>query len=244
VVVRPLESCDPILETNVAGGKADFSWDGRYIAFHASKGVGQKGFRIVVVDLKEKRLIPVTDLPGSSYYPSWTKDGRLFFRYDSDQYRGFVIASDFLGNSSTPLPTTRPGPAETPSLSGLFRQAVPPARRVVLVNVWAAWCVHCRDELPHLERLGRKLRERNADAEIVLACEPSSFDTDRSNIVEREKLTLPQVELDPADVERFGVLMFPTSLLFVDGRLAERRYGAQSQEKLESWFGAHGVRLN
>lgn len=244
LVVRPLESCDPILETNLAGGKADFSWDGRYIAFHAPKGTGQKGFRIVVVDLEQRRLIPVTDLPGSSFYPSWSKDGRLFFRYDSDDFRGFVIAHDFLRNAPMPLPATPPAAAEVPTLTGLFRSAVPPSRRVVLVNVWAAWCVHCRDELPHLEQLGRKLRARSADAEIVLACEPSSFDSDRSSIIERERLTLPQVELDPADVERFGVLMFPTSLLFVDGRLADRRYGAQSLEGMESWLGAHGVRLN
>src|SRR5262249_748818 len=35
VVVRGLDNCDDIIDTGIQGAKADFSWDGRYIAFHA-----------------------------------------------------------------------------------------------------------------------------------------------------------------------------------------------------------------
>ena len=48
------------------------------------------------------------DLPGSSLFPSWTKDGRLCFRYDGDDYRGFMIASNVLSLAEQPLPPAGP----------------------------------------------------------------------------------------------------------------------------------------
>ena len=42
VVVRGLDNCDDIFDTGIQGAKADFSWDGRYIAFHALKSNGRR----------------------------------------------------------------------------------------------------------------------------------------------------------------------------------------------------------
>src|SRR5262249_45970474 len=35
VVIRSLTDCDDIIDTGIRGAKADFSWDGRYVALHA-----------------------------------------------------------------------------------------------------------------------------------------------------------------------------------------------------------------
>jgi thiol-disulfide isomerase/thioredoxin len=58
----------------------------------------------------------------------------------------------------TPLPTPRPVPAlafidgdGTPKTVADF------AGRVVLLNIWATWCVPCRAEMPALDRLQAKL---------------------------------------------------------------------------------------
>ena len=48
------------------------------------------------------RTLP--DLAGSSLFPSWTEDGRLCFRYDGDDYRGFMMASNVLSLPEQPLP--------------------------------------------------------------------------------------------------------------------------------------------
>jgi hypothetical protein len=83
VVVRGLTDCENTIDTGLQGGKADFSFDGRYIAFHVARA-GTKTYEIVIVDLERKTVRTLPDLPGSSLFPPWTKDGRLCFRYDSD----------------------------------------------------------------------------------------------------------------------------------------------------------------
>lgn len=242
LVVRSLKGCDFLLETKIPGGKADFSYDGRYIAFHTPKDGGEtEGYEIRVVDLQAKTMTKVTDLPGSSYYPSWTRDGRLSFRYDSKAFRGFMMASDFLKNPALPLPAARPEVRTDAPLSRLYPGGTPPTQKVVLVNFWAGWCVHCRGELPALERLRRELRASGLDAEITGACEPSSFRSDRDAVVRTLNLTLPQVNVAAKDLVAFGIQVFPTNLLFVDGKLVERRYGAQSYEKFVDWFRQYGI---
>ncbi len=68
------------------------------------------------------------------------------------------IPSALIGRPApeTPLPplagVTRDG-RELPGLSpATFRDAV------TLVNVWASWCVPCRDEVPYLHQLGKDSR--------------------------------------------------------------------------------------
>lgn len=47
--------------------------------------------------------------------------------------------------------------------------------KVVLLDIWASWCVPCKDELPALDALAKKFRAQGADAEIVAV----SIDEDR-----------------------------------------------------------------
>ena len=47
--------------------------------------------------------------------------------------------------------------------------------KVVLLDIWASWCAPCKDELPALNALAKRLRDQGAQAEIVAV----SIDEDR-----------------------------------------------------------------
>ena len=93
--MRGLDNCDDIFDTGIQGAKADFSWDGRYIAFHALKKTGD-GYEIKIVDIEKRTVRTLPGLNGSALFPSWTQDGRLCFRYDGPDYRGFMMANGVL----------------------------------------------------------------------------------------------------------------------------------------------------
>jgi thiol-disulfide isomerase/thioredoxin len=85
--------------------------------------------------------------------------------------------------------------------------------RIVLLNVWATWCVPCRKEMPALDRLQEKLEA--ADFAIV----PLSIDHRGRDAVERFYrelgLTSLRIYLDPSGdapsaINAFGM---PTTLL-------------------------------
>src|SRR4029450_6626572 len=113
VVVRNLGDCENILDTGIQGAKADFSWDGRYVAFHVAKA-DKKSYEIQIVDTQKRTVRTLTGLNGSALFPSWTSDGRMNFRYDGDDYRGFITATNVLSLPERPLSASaRPQVATT-----------------------------------------------------------------------------------------------------------------------------------
>jgi thiol-disulfide isomerase/thioredoxin len=99
--------------------------------------------------------------------------------------------------------------------------------RIVLLNVWATWCVPCRKEMPALDRLQGKLEA--ADFAVV----PLSIDHRGRDAVERFYrelgLTSLRIYLDPSGNAPYTINAFgmPTTLLIDrDGRELGRVIGA------------------
>jgi len=88
--------------------------------------------------------------------------------------------------------------------------------KVVFLNFWATWCPPCKEEMPAMERLYQRYKDRGF---VVLAV---SVDAEGAPIVnpfvKEYKLTFP-IGLDPkmAVAEHYGVRGLPTSFL-VDKR--------------------------
>ena len=236
VVVRNLTDCNDVIDTGLQGGMADFSYDGRYVAFHVPKRAA-KAYELVVVDLEKRTMRMVTaSLPGSSLFPSWTKDGRLSFRYDGDDYRGFMFAENVLSLPEQPLPASSTRVPSNVEWSTLFPETPRPAARLALVMIWAAWSAHAPDALADLQQAREQFAREGADVGVLTAIEVSSLRSDVARLLTQGAITLPEIPLSPA---RFAlteaVNQIPATLLFRDGRLVDRRLGAQTTGEIVEW---------
>ena len=100
------------------------------------------------------------------------------------------------------IPTTDEGSMRLSDVKG----------KVVFLNFWATWCKPCEEEMPSMERLYRKFKDRGL---VVLAV---SSDSDRpaavAAFVRKHKLTFP-VGLDPRMTlgARYGVWSLPVTFI-------------------------------
>ena len=234
LIVRNLADCQDVLDTRIPGGKADFSWDGRYIAFHAPKP-DASGYEIQIVDLQRRTLRRLDRLPGSSVFPSWTSDGRLSFRYDADDYHGFVMVSGALDAPETPLQSGRRVDAE-PVWTDLFPRSAAPAG-AAMVLVWSTWSAHSEDALKALDRFSIQHAVPANGIAIRHTLDISSAPEDAQRMMAEWRVRIPAIErtATPAFALRTATQM-PMYLLFDDGRLVGERLGAQTAEELHDWL--------
>jgi len=107
--------------------------------------------------------------------------------------------------------------------------------RVVLLNIWATWCVPCRKEMPTLDRLEQKM---GGSGFQVL---PLSIDRQGRAVIEKfyreEGIKALGIYVDRSgkDASRLGVVGLPTTLL-IDGRGYElgRKIGAAEWDSPET----------
>jgi hypothetical protein len=236
LVIRDIGGCDFVLDTGIKGAKADFSWDGRYVAFHAPKD-SLKGYDIQIVDTQLRTVRTVTStLAGSSLFPSWTKDGRISFRYDGADYRGFMMAENVLEVPERPLRQASPLPRNL-RWPELFPETPQPAPRVALIMIWAPWSAHSPQALTDLQHAARFFKQHGDDAAVATALEIGSVRADAERLRRVNGITLPEIPLAP---RRFmateAVNQIPTTLLFRDGQMIDRRLGAQGLDDLKVWI--------
>jgi peroxiredoxin len=117
--------------------------------------------------------------------------------------------------------------------------------RVVLLNFWATWCVPCRQEMPAMERLHQRYRDRGL---VVLAISVDSLGPPAVGSFARQLgLTYP-VGLDPkmALARQYGVHGLPASFLLdqtgaVVGRaLGSREWDSAAAHGVVEWLLARG----
>ena len=150
-------------------------------------------------------------------------------------------ALDLMGPASTEVP--RDFTVPTPDGASLTLAGY--RGRVVLLNFWATWCVPCREEMPAMERLSQRFRDRGL---VVLAI---SVDAPGSPAVvpfaKELGLTYP-IGLDPkmALARQYGVRGLPASFLLdrtgaVVGRaLGSRDWDSPAAHGVVEWLLARG----
>jgi hypothetical protein len=237
IVVRNLTDCRDIVEVGLQGAKADFSWDGRYLAFHAPRANGN-GYDLQVVDLNDRTVRTITaGLPGSSYFPSWTRDGRLCFHYSGDDYRGFMMASNVLAAPATPLPSSRRRVPLARSWPDAFPETPLPPHRLNAVLIWSTWSAHAPTALEEMQRARDSLHRRGVDLGWFTAVESGSREEEVQAMLRSHAITIPRIPLAPGRLLRTeAVNQIPATLVFRDGHLVARRLGAQTTSELEAWL--------
>ncbi|MEZ4587950.1 MAG: TlpA disulfide reductase family protein [Gemmatimonadales bacterium] len=105
--------------------------------------------------------------------------------------------------------------------------------RVVLVNVWATWCPPCRIEMPLLEAMYQRHRERGLVV-LGLSVDTKPADSVRAFLEER-KITYPVAIVgDPVIDALGGVTGYPTSFLIDrEGRIRHRALGPLAMASFE-----------
>lgn len=243
VVVRGLTDCNDVLDTGLQGAKADFSFDSRYVAFHVDRA-DHRGSDIVIIDTKDRTVRTLTGLKGSAIFPSWTQDGRLCFRYEGDDYNGFMMASNVLSLPARPLAaaSTVARAPERITWQDLFPDA-PPQHGTNLVMIWSMWSPHAPSALTALQQLRDDLAARGMDVGVMTAVPPSSTRADVDRVLRAHNIQLPEIALRADRMYLTGALnQIPTELLFRDGVLVEQRLGPLSYDDLAQWLQVAGIR--
>jgi cytochrome c biogenesis protein CcmG/thiol:disulfide interchange protein DsbE len=145
-----------------------------------------------------------------------------------------LLAYGLLSKGTTTLAVGEPVPdRELPVLGGPGHGAIADYRgEWVLVNLWASWCIPCRQEAPLLDRFARRYRGHGAR---VLGIDVQDNSEDALRFLRENHVTYP--ELRSVGDERsaaFGSTGVPENFL-VDprGRLAWIWRGPVDQELLD-----------
>jgi len=105
--------------------------------------------------------------------------------------------------------------------------------KVVFLNLWATWCPPCREEMPSMEALYRRLKHR--DFVMLAVSEDEAGAAVVKPFVESLGVTFP-VLLDPEGrlPARYGVTGFPeTFIIDKSGKLVTHQIGPANWESKE-----------
>ncbi len=137
--------------------------------------------------------------------------------------------------------TTAPSTIPPVNASGLRTALAAERGKVVVLNLWASWCVPCLREIPDLVRIERELAPRGAvligvsmdepgDAARVATFHAKYFPEFRSYLrTEREIDAIASV-VDPA----WNEVLPTTYLLGRDGKVVRRVQGAKTLEQFRA----------
>jgi len=123
-------------------------------------------------------------------------------------------------------------PFETLDLSGKTERLGDHQGQVVLVNIWATWCVPCREEMPKLDRL---YRDRQQQGFIVFGLSDEDVDVQRK-FLQHVPVTYPLLTLNGKvpniyqDIARYPAIF----LIDRQGRLQPAPGPDQPFEKVEA----------
>ncbi len=129
--------------------------------------------------------------------------------------------------------------------AGDFRKLSEFRGKPLIVNVWASWCGHCREEMGSLERLSRRFGGKQFN---IIGISTDDDAGAAASFLARAKITFDNYHDRKLFLENMlGANVLPLTLLVdADGRVLEKFQGARewdSQESLALIAKAFRIRL-
>jgi peroxiredoxin len=143
---------------------------------------------------------------------------------------GLVLLALLVAMSEPGRHTESPKPQEeVPNfafeLAGQRRELSDFRGKIVVLNFWATWCPPCVAEMPSLERLHQRFRDRGL---VVLGVSVDTDAAEYQNFLRTYNITFPNYR-DPEKriSTRYGTFMYPeTYIIDRQGRLVRKVIGA------------------
>jgi len=105
--------------------------------------------------------------------------------------------------------------------------------RIVFLNFWATWCPSCVTEMPAMEKLHRKLKDR--EFAMVTVSLQDSADTVKRFFNRHELTFTALLDLTGKSVPDFGIRAIPTTLILdKTGRIIGRVMGPRAWDSRKS----------
>jgi cytochrome c biogenesis protein CcmG/thiol:disulfide interchange protein DsbE len=99
-----------------------------------------------------------------------------------------------------------------------------------VLNLWASWCLPCKEEAPILEELWRRERDRGL---VVVGLDVKDFRRDARRFVRRFDLTFPIVFDGPGDTfDAYGLTGLPeTFVIDREGKVVDAIVGGVNTDE-------------
>lgn len=103
--------------------------------------------------------------------------------------------------------------------------------KVVVVNIWASWCIPCRDEAPFLERAWRRFRDRDV---VFIGIAYLDTDKEAQAFMQEFDITYPNgPDIGTQIAPQYRITGVPeTFFVAKDGRLADLEIGPLTEARL------------
>jgi cytochrome c biogenesis protein CcmG/thiol:disulfide interchange protein DsbE len=104
--------------------------------------------------------------------------------------------------------------------------------KVVVLNIWASWCVPCREEVPLLQKTHENISKQGG---VVLGVDTQDATTSALSFLKDRRATFPSLrDKDRSYVHEFGVTGYPeTFLIDRRGRVAALQRFPVTQQWLD-----------
>ena len=146
--------------------------------------------------------------------------------------RALLLAVLVLASCGAP-PASRQAPDfSLKTLDGKIATLAELRGKPVLLNFWATWCESCKEEMPALEALHKKL---GGKAALLGASMDSDFSKDVPPFARKYGLTFPLIGADDKTMRAYAVRSLPaTFLIDAEGRIVRRWLGPLDARAVEN----------